>query len=82
MKIGEKHSWDNTTLEMLKFMSGEERRELKKITKEKIILKKVAKVWNKGITVPIYKKGNKKDCNNYRGIILARVPRKILARLI
>jgi hypothetical protein len=34
--------------------------------------------WKESITVPIHKKGNKTDCNNYRGISMLSTPYKIL----
>ena len=38
--------------------------------------------WNKAIIVPIYKKGNRMDCSNYRGISLLSVPGKVYASII
>ena len=38
--------------------------------------------WNKGIIVPIFKKGNKNDLNNYRGITLTSCVSKIFNRLV
>lgn len=39
--------------------------------------------WKKGIIVPIWKgKGDRQDCNNYRGVTLLSVPGKVLARVI
>ena len=39
--------------------------------------------WKKGLIVPIWKgKGDRQDCNNYRGITLLSVPGKVLTRLL
>jgi hypothetical protein len=38
--------------------------------------------WQESITVPIYKKDNKTDCNNYRGISLLSTAYKILSNIL
>ena len=39
--------------------------------------------WKKGLVVPIWKgKGDRQDCNNYRGITLLIVPGKVFAHLL
>ena len=39
--------------------------------------------WKKRLIVPIWKgKGDRQDCNNYRGITLLSVPGKVLAHLL
>ena len=39
--------------------------------------------WKKGLVVPIWKgKGDRHDCNNYRGVTLLSVPGKVFARLL
>ncbi|GJQ82228.1 hypothetical protein Trydic_g8656, partial [Trypoxylus dichotomus] len=38
--------------------------------------------WELGLITPVYKKGNHKDCNNYRGITLLSRVTKIYEQLI
>ena len=38
--------------------------------------------WKESITVSIYKKGDKTDCNNYRGISLLPTTYKILSNIL
>jgi hypothetical protein len=38
--------------------------------------------WKESITVPIYKKGDETDCNNYRGISLLPTTYKILSNIL
>jgi hypothetical protein len=38
--------------------------------------------WKESITVPLHKKSDKTDCNNYRGISLLSTPYKILTNIL
>ena len=39
--------------------------------------------WKRGLVVPLWKgKGDRQDCNNYRGVTLLSVPGKVFARII
>ena len=38
--------------------------------------------WRRAIIIPVYKKGNKRVCKNYRGISLLSVPGKVLGKIL
>ena len=42
----------------------------------------IPKDWKDAIIVPVFKKGRRKDCGNYRGISLLSIAEKILARIL
>jgi hypothetical protein len=42
----------------------------------------VPKDWQEGIIIPLPKKGDLKDCNNWRGITLLSVPGKVMASIL
>ena len=44
--------------------------------------KTVPEAWKKGDTIPLFKKGSKKSCKNYRGITLMSHCAKILERIL
>jgi hypothetical protein len=38
--------------------------------------------WKESVIVPIHEKGDKTDCNNYRGISLLSISYKILSNIV
>ena len=42
----------------------------------------IATDWKRGLVVPLWKgKGDRQDCNNYRGVTFLSVPGKVFARI-
>jgi len=73
---------DLITYELIKNGGDGLAESLLKLFKRLVTLKSTPKEWNKGIIVPIFKKGDKKDLNNYRGITLTSCVSKIFNRII
>ena len=73
---------DNITNELIKKGGDSICFALNKLFTGLVAIENTPNDWNKGIIVPIYKKGAKNDLNNYRGITLTSCISKIFNRLI
>jgi hypothetical protein len=56
--------------------------EIRKFTKLIWNKEELSHQWKQSVVVPIHKKGNKTDCNNYQGISLLSTSYKILFNII
>lgn len=82
IKLGKSAGHDKITPEMIKY-SGEEGYNILQLVYNKIWQTgKVPKDWELGVVIPIYKKGDKRNCNNYRGITLLSVAAKTFERVL
>ena len=71
---------DTITAEMLKLGGETAIEELHKELEQVWETKKIPNHWKTSLIHPLFKKGDKKDVNNYRGISLLPVPYKILSK--
>lgn len=69
-KNGKAPRHDSISPEMLKYMGDAEIKSLADVCNAIWNEKQISQGWDVGIILPICKKGEAKDCNNYRGIIL------------
>jgi len=72
---------DQISAELIKAEGGTIRSEFHKLINS-VWKKEDMSEWKKSITVPIYKKGDKTDCNKYRGISLLSTKYKILSNIM
>ena len=72
---------DEIPAEMIKAGGGTICGEIHKLITS-IWKEKLPEEWKESITVPIHKKGDKTDCNNYRGISLLPTTYKILSNIL
>ena len=81
LKNGKAPGEDKITTEMIKKMGTEGTEVLLKIYNRVWQEEQIPKDWQTALIVPIYKKGDKKDCNNYRGITLLCTAMKIFEQI-
>ena len=82
LKMGKAPGQDKITSEMIKNL-GPKGRELlleiyKKVSKEE----RIPKDWEVGLILPIFKKGDKRECKNYRGITLTSTVLKVYEHIL
>ena len=65
---------------MLKVLTGEGILWLTRVCQVAWKLGKTPRDWQTGVIIPIFKKGDRKQCTNYRGISLLSLPRKVYAK--
>ena len=73
---------DQIPAELIKAGGSINRREIYKLIISIRNKERMPEEWKESIIVPIYKKGDKTDCNNYRGISLLTTTYKILSNIL
>jgi sorting nexin-29 len=82
LKINKAPGEDNIIAELIKNASQELKKRLYTLISEIWRQEKMPDDWKIGLIVPIFKKGDKMKCENYRGITLLNVAYKILSTII
>uniref|UniRef100_A0A1Y1M3Z3 Reverse transcriptase domain-containing protein n=1 Tax=Photinus pyralis TaxID=7054 RepID=A0A1Y1M3Z3_PHOPY len=82
LKRGKAVGHDGVSTEMVKNL-GREGMEVVTALYNKVWLEEqIPKDWEIGILMPIYKKGDKRDCTNYRGITMTCILAKVYERIL
>ncbi len=82
MKNGKSPGADEFSVEMIKAGGPTGVNWMYRVVKAAWDQKRVPNDWLRGVIVPIFKKGDRKECNNYRGITLQSQGAKIYERVI
>lgn len=82
MKNGKSPGHDRITVEMVKKMGEKGKKVLLDLYNKIWTMEEMPSEWEIGQIVPIYKKGDNKQCSNYRGIMLLSVPLKIYEQIL
>ena len=64
---------------MMKILNGERVRCLTRVCQLEWKLGKTPKDWQTGVIIPIYEKGDRKECRNYRKISLPSLSENVYA---
>ena len=73
---------DQTPAELIKAGGSVIRREIYKLIISIWNKERMPEEWKESIIVPIYKKGDKTDCNNYKDVSLLPTTYKILSNIL
>lgn len=82
LKSGKAAGVDEIRPEMLKALGGEGIAWLTRVFQVAWDCGTVPDEWQTAVIVPIFKKGSRADCNNYRGISLLSLPGKVYAKVL
>ena len=82
IKSGKATGEDEIRPEMLKALTGEIIRWLTRVCKVTWKFGKTLRDWRTGVIIPIFKKEDRKQCTNYRGISLLSLPGKFYAKCL
>ena len=82
LKSGKAAGIDEIRPEMLKSMGEKGMQWLLRVCRTAWRTGNTPEDWRTGVVVPLYKKGDHKDCNNYRGITLLSLPGKAYAKVL
>ena len=82
IKSGKASGEDEIRPEMLKALTGEGILWLTRVCHVAWKFGKTPTDWQTGVIIPIFKKGDRKQCTNYKGISLLSFPGKIYAKCL
>jgi hypothetical protein len=82
MKMGRAAGHDGITPEQIKYMGNYGKEHMHKLLNMSWKKKCVPEDWKIAVIIPIFKKGNNRECHNHREISLLSVPSKIYTRIL
>ena len=82
LKNGKSAGIDGIQAELLKHGGEETARKILQLCNRIWETGEVPRDWRDGVIIPLPKKGDLKDCNNWRGITLLSVPGKVMASIL
>lgn len=80
LKLGKACGYDLKEIEIIKFMGPKGRKWLLNMFSTSWREEKTSEDWDNNIIIPIYKKWEFSDCENYRAICLSSIPYKMYTK--
>lgn len=81
IKLGKAAGKDKISSEMIKYIGEVGKEKILTLMNDIVKSRKAPKEWQTGVIVPLHKKGDSRECNNYRGITLLSIVSKVWARI-